>query len=479
MGAIIVKHLLSLSAFCTLSLLNAAEQKPNVLLILVDDFGQQDTSLSGSKFYETPNIDRLAKEGMWFTSAYSAHPVCSPSRAAILTGKNPCRSEVNITDWIPGSKTRKPKLITPKINNQLPLKEVTIAETLKKNGYSTFSIGKWHLGGEGYLPENQGFDVNVGGWERGSPIGGYYYPWKNPKLPKVPKGTYLTDYLTTRAIDLIKKRDKAKPFFMYMSFYTVHTRLEPCKRYFEKFKKKLSKLHKNENPEVIPEKFGAKTKGRQDNPVYASMVYAMDENVGRLLAELEKEGIDNNTIVIFTGDNGSLTTMKKKPGFTSCLPLRAGKGWTYEGGIRVPFIVKAPNVKPGRKSDTPVVGTDIYATVLDLCGIPLMPELHKDSVSIKPILYGASDSLTRKNPLLWYYPHYQGSGFCPGTAIRVGKWKLVLSYQDNSVELYDLSNDLGEKDDLSKKYPEKTTELLNQLNSYLDKVGAKRPYPRQ
>jgi len=444
----------------------------NVVVILVDDLGWSDIACNGSTFYDTPNIDKLARQGVRFTDGYAAHPVCSPTRAAIMTGKNPCRQEVNITDWIPGARPKNKKLLGPPINNNLPLEEVTIAETLREAGYSTWFLGKWHLGEtETHWPKAQGFDVNFGGHDKGSPPGGYYSPYKNPVLEDGPEGEYLTDRLTSEAIRLVKNRDKQKPFLLYLSYYTVHTPIQACKHHLEKYEKKLATLPKIESDSIKREKHGV-TRARQDNPAYASMVYAMDENVGRLMETLKEQGLDENTIVFFTGDNGGLSTLTKKPGPTCETPLRAGKGWTYEGGIRVPYIVRNPGASAnGTTCDVPVVNTDFYATILDCCGIPLKPELHKDSVSIQPLLNGAQE-LKRTEPLVWHFPHYHGSGFPPGSCIREGDWKLVESYHDETVELYNLRSDQEETKDLAGANPEKTVLLRKKMHDYLKKTGA-------
>jgi arylsulfatase A-like enzyme len=464
-----------LTAFSAETTTTAPKNRKNIVVILVDDLGRNDLGCYGSTFYETPNIDKLAKESMLFTNGYAAHPVCSPTRAAIMTGKNPCRKEVNITDWIRGNRPKEEKLIGPEMNFDLPLSEETIAEALKSAGYATWFIGKWHLGEtEKFWPKAQGFDVNIGGYSKGSPRGGYYSPYKNPKLKDGPKGEYLTDRLTNEAINLLEKRDKSRPFFLFLSFYTVHAPIQACKRYLKKFQEKAAKLPEIEK-NFITEK-GAKTRIRQDNPKYASMIYAMDENVGRLLDVLKKEGLNSNTVLFFTGDNGSLTTLRRHPGPSCLSPMRAGKGWAYEGGIRVPFIVRDPDLQAQNTvCNVPVVNTDFYATILDYCGLPQKPEQHKDSIDLKPLIEGKTTSVMRKTPLVWHYPHYHGSGWTPGSAIREGKWKLVESYQDGSVELYDLQNDLGEHKDLAKKYPEKTSMLLKKMHDYLDKVGASMP----
>ncbi|MBF0199519.1 MAG: sulfatase-like hydrolase/transferase, partial [Planctomycetes bacterium] len=265
-----MKFSLMLTVMCLLIVPLFAKARPNVVVILVDDLGMKDIACYGSTLHDTPNIDKLAQHSVRFTNGYSAHPVCSPTRAAIMTGKNPCRKEISITDWIPGVRPKNRKLTGPAIKQELPLKEITIAEELKNAGYATWFLGKWHLGEtEKHWPKAQGFDVNIGGWAVGSPKGGYYAPFKNPCLPKVPEGTYLPDYLTSEAIKLVKERDEKKPFLLYLSFYTVHTPIQACKRHLAKYEQKVAKLPTLEK-DVVQERYGI-SKIRQDNASYASM----------------------------------------------------------------------------------------------------------------------------------------------------------------------------------------------------------------
>ncbi len=451
----------------------AAEKKPppNFVFVLVDDLGWMDLDCYGSSFYETPNLNKLAASGMRFTNGYAACPVCSPTRAAIMTGKYPAR--LNITDWIPGKAPKDRKLLGPKDLHQLPLDELTIAEVLKKQGYRTFFAGKWHLGDEGFFPEDQGFDINKGGHHRGSPPGGYYTPYKNPKLSDGPEGEYLTDRLTNESIRFLEENGD-NPFLLYLSFYTVHTPIQACKRHVEKFEEKADSLPEMDSPSR--EEHDALTKLRQDNPDYASMVYAMDENVGRLLTALDELNLSDNTVVIFTSDNGGLSTLPRR-GYPTCnLPLRAGKGWCYEGGIRVPVIVRAPGVtKPGSVSDEPVISNDFFPTMLELAGLPLMPDRHCDGLSLMPLLTGG-EQLDRE-AVYWHYPHYHGSAWTPGAAVRARDWKLIEFYDREKVELYHLKNDLSEENDLSKKMPEKTKELQNMLHQWQKRMNAKMPSP--
>ena len=446
--------------------------KPNIVVFLIDDMGWADLGCYGSTFHETPNIDQMANKGIIFTQGYAAHPVCSPTRAALMTGKNPCRKEVKITDWIPGQRPKNEKLNSPKINNDLPHSEVTIAEALKKNGYQTWYLGKWHLGEtEKHWPKSQGFDVNIAGGNQGSPPGGYYSPWKSKTLTNGPKGEYLTDRLTSEAISLIEKRDKAKPFFMYMAYYNIHTPIQGYKPFDEKFATKATKLFEGPTP-TKPEGRGL-TRMRQDNPKLAAMVSAVDVNVGRILKSLKDNNLDKETIIFFTSDNGGLSTKPKKTGPGCVLPLRGSKGWAYEGGIRVPFIVYHPDAKAnGKKSDIPIMSQDLYPTILELCDLPLMPNQHKDGVSFRALLDDPEHSLKRNQPMVWHYPHYHGSGWTPGSAIRVGDWKLIDFTHDGRLELYNIKNDLSEKNNLAKTHPEKLKELKKQLESYLNQTGA-------
>ncbi|MBD3267839.1 sulfatase-like hydrolase/transferase, partial [bacterium] len=353
----------------------------------------------------------------------------------------------------------------------MPLEEVTIAEALQKQNYKTFFAGKWHLGDKGYFPEDQGFDINKGGHHKGSPPGGYYSPYKNPKLDDGPKGEYLTDRLTDESIQFMKENTN-DPFFLYLSFYTVHTPIQACKRHLGKFKTKAAQLPQP-GPDDKQEHEGL-TKMRQDDPAYASMVYAMDENIGRVLEALDDLGLRENTIVVFTSDNGGLSTRGRR-GYPTCnLPLRAGKGWCYEGGIRVPMILRAPGVtKPGSTCSFPVISNDFYPTLLELAGYDLMPGQHQDGESLVPLLQG-EDALDRE-AIYWHYPHYHGSTWTPGAAVRAGDWKLIEFYHYQKVELYNLKEDPGEKNDLAAQMPAKARELQDKLHRWQNEMGAKMP----
>ncbi|MCK5766133.1 MAG: sulfatase [Bacteroidales bacterium] len=442
-------------------------KKPNFVFILVDDLGWTDLACYGSDFHETPNIDRLASESMLFTNAYAACPVCSPTRAAIMTGKYPSR--VNITDWIPGDDPKNRELTGTIDQNELTLEEITLAEALKQNGYKTFFAGKWHLGDEGFFPEDQGFDVNIGGHHRGSPPGGYYTPYKNPKLSDGPDGEYLTDRLTDESIRFMKE-NKDRPFLLYLSFYTVHTPIQANNEYAGHYREKLHELGEPD-VERMPEHMAFTTQ-QQLNADYASMVHALDVNIGRLLGTIEDLGISDNTVIIFTSDNGGLSTITN-PNWTaptSVKPLRAGKGWCYEGGIRVPLIIKTPEMNMSTVCDKPVISMDFYPTILELAGIVPMPDQHMDGANLSPLLHGTKEF--EREDIFWHYPHYHSSGWTPGAAIRSGKWKLIEFYELNKTELYDLENDPGENNDLAEVYPEKVKEIHEKLSLLQKNTGA-------
>ena len=427
---------------------------PNVIFILVDDLGWKDLGYSGSEFYETPNLDKFSKESFEFTSAYAASSVCSPTRASIMTGKHPAR--VNITDWIPGVDPKNRPLLGPKDLHQLPLNETTVAEKLRDNGYKTFYAGKWHLGSEGYYPEDNGFDINIGGFEKGSPMGGYYSPYKNPKLIDGPKGEYLTDRLTNESISFLENHNQDQPFLLFLSFYNVHTPIQPNLDHVDYYK---NKLDNSANNEVITRKEGdAQTVINQVNYNYASMIHAMDENVGKLIESLKKNDLYENSLIIFSSDNGGLSTQRRVAP-TSVTPLRAGKGYLYEGGIRIPQLIKTPGQKVNKKINQVTVSYDLFPTILDYAGIKNNTLI--DGKSLLPVF---SDHVKlERNEVFWHFPHYHGSLWKPGSALRVGDYKLIHFYESSQSELYNLKEDIGEKNDLSLIYPKKTEELLNRL----------------
>ena len=432
--------------------------KPNFLFILIDDLGWPDLGCYGSEFYETPRIDELAASGVRFTNAYSASPVCSPTRAAIMTGQYPSR--VEITDWIPGAVAKNPKLIAPEDRDNLDLKETTLAEAFKKKGYETFYAGKWHLGDEGHFPENQGFDFNKGGHHKGSPPGGYYAPFNNPRLEDKPDDHYLTDRLADESIEFLDYRDASKPFLLYLSFYTVHTPIQGADKYDAYFTEKAKTLTGYANP--IVERDG-KTRSRQNDPKYAAMAKSMDENIGRILDALHAKGLDNNTVIIFTSDNGG--------GFRGNAPLRGGKGNLYEGGIRMPSMVRGPGISPGTYCDVPIVQWDFLQTFYDLAGgtQPLPPEL--DGGSLRDVFMRGNEGKVTRNtaPLVFHFPWHTGD---PESAVRMGDYKLIKNLDTLDVELYDVASDISERHDLSASMPELVKKLDNQRSNYLDSVNA-------
>jgi arylsulfatase A-like enzyme len=446
----------------------------NVVFLLVDDLGWTDVGAYGSRFYETPNVDRLAGEGMRITNAYAAAPVCSPTRASILAGKYPAR--MHTTDWFGADRAGRllPALYVP----QLPLEEVTLAEAFKEAGYATAFVGKWHLGDRPYFPENQGFDRNVAGDKWGAPPT-YFFPYENPDspgwgrpldLPGGKEGEYLTDRLTDESLKFLDA-SRDRPFLLYLSYYAVHTPLMTKPELREKYEVKRDGLPPAEGPRFAPE--GPRLNRQvQDHPVYAGMVQSVDESVGRVLSRLEDLGVADRTAVVFMSDNGGLSTSEGSP--TSNLPLRAGKGWLYEGGIREPMIIKWPGaVAGGGVCDTPVISTDFYPTLLEMAGLPARPQQHVDGRSLVPLLTrkGAVD----RSELFWHYPHYGNQGATPSGAIRRGDLKLIEYFEDGRVELFDLSKDVGERHDLSAERPERAKELRERLRSWRAEVHAAMP----
>ena len=440
-----------------------SEKKYNLLFILVDDLGWTDVSYNYSDFYETSHIDKLSETSMLFDNAYAASSVCSPTRAAIMTGKHPAR--VNITDWIPGLDPKNKLLLGPVDRNELPLEETTIAEVLRDNNYSTFYTGKWHLGSEGHYPEDQGFDVNIGGFDKGSPMGGYYSPYKNPKLVDGPEGEYLTDRLTLETIELIKKRDPNKPFAAFLSFYNVHTPIQENKEFIDYYVEKL-KSYDNKSPQTIKEG-DAITLLNQRNAKYASMVHATDNNIGRIIKYLKENDIYDNTLIVFTSDNGGLSTQRRVAP-TSVYPLRAGKGWLYEGGIRIPQLIKLPNQTEREIISEPVVSYDLFPTIANLLNLSYKVD-NIDGVDLSN-LFVKKD--INRDFIFWHFPHYHGSLWKPGSAIRNKDWKLIEFHEDNRLELYNLKDDISESKNLSKKFPELTKNLKNQLNEIKIKLSA-------
>ncbi|HYO83050.1 MAG TPA: sulfatase, partial [Bryobacteraceae bacterium] len=423
--------------------------RPNFLVVVVDDWGATDLGSGGSTFYRTPHLDQLATEGMRFTQAYSACTVCSPSRAALLTGKYPAR--LHLTDWIPGQDFPWARLRPPIWKKYLAADEQTIAEALKPLGYATASIGKWHLttadNDPALLPEKQGFDVNLAGTGRGQPPS-YFAPYRIPTLNDGPRDEYLTDREVDEACRFIRA-NRNRPFLLYLPHHAVHTPLQ-----------------------AKPEKVAAyKANARQDapqrNPVYAAMIESLDEGIGTLMRTLGAEGLAENTVVIVTGDNGGYL-----PATVTNLGLRNGKGSAYEGGVRVPFLIRyPPMVKRGSTCDVPVIGCDLAATVHDMAGLK---PAGMDGVSLKPLLQGKK---LRREAIFWHYPHYHLGSARPYSAVRMKRHKLILFHEDNRVELYDLEADPEEKRDLAGSTSSLSRKLEGTLRRWLAETGAQMPTP--
>jgi arylsulfatase A-like enzyme len=452
---------------------------PNVVLILIDDLGWRDLGVAGSAFYDTPAVDRLAAEGVRFTQFYAASPVCSPTRASIMTGKHPAR--LGITNWIGGGDTA--RLIEPENVAHLPLDEVTLGEAFRDAGYATAYFGKWHLGRAGFMPRDQGFEVMRAVNEAGQP-GAYFAPYRNddwaitnvPDLDGDPPGSYLTDRLTDEAVRFLEE-PRDRPFLLVLAHYAVHTPLQSKPDLEARYAARRDSLPADTMP-FTPEHGGAQTKERQDNAVYAGMIASMDESVARVLATLDSLRIADRTIVVFVSDNGGLSTLPRAgprvP--TSNRPLRAGKGWVYEGGIRIPFIVRWPGTVPaGVVSDVPGMTTDLYPTLLELAGLVARPEQTLDGVSLAPVLRAVGDRPLR--PLFWHFPHYHGSGHRPAGAVRRGRFKLVEWFETGTVELYDLAADPGESVDRAEAQPDTARALRDLLVSWRADVGARMPEP--
>ncbi len=449
--------------------------KPNFLFILIDDMGWKDIACCGSEFYETPNLDKLAEEGVRFTNAYASCPVCSPTRASILTGKYPAR--LGLTNYI-GGKT-KGKLIDAPYIDHLPLEEKTIARALKDAGYRTYHVGKWHLGNEPYYPEKHGFDVNIAGCYWGAPRT-YFSPYNIPNFPNGPDGEYLTDRITDEAIKLIESNGD-DPFFMYLSHYAVHIPIQVPQKYIKKYEGKAKELGLDKQKTFEEDGFFPcehKKNERiirrliQSDPAYAGMIENLDYNIGRVLEALDKCSKMENTVIIFTSDNGGLSTAEGSP--TCNFPLSEGKGWMYEGGIREPLIIKWHGViEPNTICNVPITSTDFYPTILDMAGLDLIYEQHCDGVSFLPALVN-SGTIDRE-AIFWHYPHYGNQGGTPSASVRSGDYKLIEFFEDGHLELYNLTEDIGEKNNIANDYPEITKKLKEMLKEWQHQVSARIP----
>lgn len=450
----------------------ATKPSRNVVFLLVDDLGWTDLGCQGSSFYETPRIDALAASGMRFTDAYAACPVCSPTRASILTGRYPTRT--GITDYIGAAQPDRWKRNTPLLpapyEDRLAHEEITLAEVLKESGYATFFAGKWHLGPEGWWPEDQGFDENKGGIDRGGPYGGgkYFSPYGNPRLEDGPEGEHLPDRLARETVRFIEDHAD-RPFLACLAFYSVHTPLMARADLREKYERKRLALGLD-GPRFARER-ARKVRTVQEHAVYAGMVEAVDQAVGQVLDALARLGLEDRTVVIFTSDNGGLSTSEGHP--TSNLPLRAGKGWMYEGGIRVPLIVRWPGVTaPGSVSPAVTTSTDHFPTILEGLGLPLPEDRAIDGVSYLAALRGER---LERGPVFWHYPHWGNQGGAPSGAVREGRYKLIEWYEDGALELFDLHADPGERSDLTAIEPDRAARMRERLAEFRRETGARMP----
>lgn len=449
---------------------------PNILFIIADDFGAHDMSRLGSEFYETPNLDSLASQSMIFTNGYAAARVCSPSRASIMSGKYSTRH--GITDYIGApvgeewrERGRHTRLLPPDYRRSLPHEYVILPEALKQEGYTTFFAGKWHLGGVGSYPEDHGFDENQGGFESGGPYtGGYFSPFNNPKMKDYPdeKGISLSEKLARETIGFIEE-NREQPFFAFLSFYAVHAPIQTTQAYWKKYRDKAEKMGIAETGFEMG--YFLPVRQVQDNPVYAGLVQQMDDAIGMVLNSLEKAGLEEETIVIFTSDHGGVAAGDDYA--TSNKPLRGGKGTQYEGGLKVPYLINVPWLNlQGTENDTPVTGTDFYPTILDLVDADLRPNEHLDGVSLLPLLKGGKID---DRMLFWHYPHYGNQGGRPSSIVQDGRWKLIRYHADSTEVLYDLSSDIGEQEDVYANHPEIAEQLGNELSEYLESTNATFP----
>jgi len=461
--------------FCLLPAQVKASNRPNVLFILVDDLGYMDVGCNNPKtFYETPNIDALAASGMRFTDGYAANPVCSPTRYSIMTGKYPSR--VDATDFFGAN--RSGKFRPAVLNHRMPLEEITIAELLKSAGYKTFFAGKWHLGpDENYWPTKQGFDINRGGLSLGGPYGGkqYFSPYGNPRLKDGPEGEHLTARLGQETSKFIRDHQD-KPFLAYLAFYSVHTPLMAPQHLVEKYQNKAKRLGLDsvdafaDKEQVGEVRRSSRIRRLQSHATYAAMVESVDKAIGGVMQTLEETGLADNTLVFLTSDNGGLSTSEGSP--TCNLPLRGGKGWVYEGGIREPFIIRAPGVsQPGETCNVPTMSIDFYPTIAELVGIEIPKGVAIDGLSLTGLLRG--EETLQRDSLFWHYPHYSNQNGSPGGAIRSGNWKLIERYEDGRRHLYNLSVDIGERANRADQYPERVDEMTKKLHAWYDEVDAK------
>jgi arylsulfatase A-like enzyme len=456
--------------------------RPNIIFVLMDDLGWRDLSCYGSTFYETPHLDKLARQGMRFTNAYAACPVCSPTRASIMSGKYP--ANVGCTNYIDhgSGHPARGRLIDAPYVKELPLTETSLASALREGGYQTWHVGKWHLGLQQNWPLNHGFDVNIGGCQMGHPWNGYFSPWKIPTLAEGPEGEYLTDRLTDECVNLIRTKMPEKPFFLNLWHYAPHTPIQAPTHLIEKYREKAKRLKIDQvNPFVEGEPFPTEHKKHQrlqrriiqSSPEYAAMMETIDNSIGRLMEVLDEIGEAENTIFVFTSDNGGLSTAESSP--TSNAPLAEGKGWMYEGGTREPLIVRWPGKIAADSTCTePMTSPDFYPTLLEAAGLPLRPDQHEDGVSIMPMLKGEPQV---RGPIFWHYPHYGNQGGTPGSSVRDGDWKLIEFFDDGRLELYNLREDESESNNRADAEPRIRDQLHSLLKQWRDRMNAKYPTP--
>lgn len=470
--AVIFAKLLLLSLLGQSGAMAETKKPLNVVLILVDDLGRQDMSCEGSRFYETPNIDGLAARGIRFTNAYSACQVCSPSRAAIQTGKYPAR--LHITDYIgapqPDAWKRNTKLLPANYKLQLPLEEVTIAELLQSRGYRTFFAGKWHLGGEGFLPTDQGYSINKGGYTPGSPPGGYFSPFKNAHLQDGPPGELLPLRLGRETAEFIRSNKSSDaPFFAMLSFYSVHAPIQTTKELWQKYRDKAATLGLDAPRKRFQFDRTQEVRQVQDNPLYAGMMESMDSAVGIVLESLRESGQADNTVVIFTSDNGGVSS---GDGYaTSCLPLRGGKGRQWEGGIRAPLYIYWPGVTTGSNvtNATQVQHIDLLPTIAEIAGASADSYANIDGRSLVAVLRGGA---LEPRSLYWHYPHYGNQGGEPSAIVIRDQWKLIHYFEDDRNELYNIDADIGETKDLSAQDAKRVDAMAAELSSWMKSVEA-------
>lgn len=459
----------------------ASARPMNIVLIIADDFGWTDIGANNPGcFYETPGLDALASSGVNFTRGYAAAPVCSPTRFSIMSGVNPAVDAA--TEWFGEGPARSERFLSADRINHLPTARPTIAEYLRAAGYETFFAGKWHLGGDArHLPQNRGFDVNIAGCDKGNPgwQGGYFAPYADFIGLDAPDGEHLPARLTDETIGWMNSRDGSRPFLAVLSYYSVHTPLQGREDLVNKYRDRRAALGLDDadrfadEEQIWPGDTPRKVRIEQDHAVYAAMVEAMDEQIGRLVDAIDKAGLGDDTLIVFVSDNGGLSTSEGSP--TANTPLRAGKGWLYEGGIRVPFMMRWPGItEPGAVVDEPVHTSDIVPTILEAAGVETgsivrLPASPLEGRSLR-VAAGAAPA---ERPLFFHYPHYGNQGGFPGGAIIRGDMKYVLRYEDGVGRLYDLRSDPGETRDLAAGRPEAASAMRSELLGWLGEHHAR------